>query len=276
MKPQAALRCVHLYSPDPERVAEFYCASYGMNLQPAGDRYFCIGAERRVGFSPGPSNKLRYAHFASTTADDFERFAENVSSLLKHPTLPEFGDEAKVITVADPDGNIIVFTPPMEEAVAVAPDAAPPAVLQHLALRTPSVPAMMAFYETALGFTASDLVQDDVGDVRAGFLRRDELHHALALCQAPAALFDHQSFETSGWDQMKEWADHMAARRVPIVWGIGRHGPGNDLFFMVRDPDGNLAEISAEIERCDPGRPAGHWVHEERTLNLWGKAIMRS
>jgi hypothetical protein len=27
---------------------------------------------------------------------------------------------------------------------------------------------------------------------------------------------------------------------------------------------------------CDEARPAGVWPHEERTLNLWGKAIMRS
>jgi catechol 2,3-dioxygenase len=45
---------------------------------------------------------------------------------------------------------------------------------------------------------------------------------------------------------------------------------------MVRDPDGNLAEISAEIEHCAEDRPAGLWPHEERTLNVWGKAIMRS
>jgi hypothetical protein len=45
---------------------------------------------------------------------------------------------------------------------------------------------------------------------------------------------------------------------------------------MVRDPDGNLAEISSEIEVCTPDRPMGIWKHEERTLNLWGKAIMRS
>ena len=98
----------------------------------------------------------------------------------------------------------------------------------------------------------------------------------LALFHAPVSCFDHQSFEAPDWASMKVWGDHMASLRVPIVWGIGRHGPGNDVFFMVRDPDGNLAEISAEIEHCEPGRPAGEWAHEERTLNLWGKAILRS
>ena len=75
---------------------------------------------------------------------------------------------------------------------------------------------------------------------------------------------------------MRDWADHMAALKETIVWGVGRHGPGNDVFFMVRDPDGNLAEISAEIEVCDPARPDGLWPHEPRTLNLWGLAIARA
>ena len=57
----------------------------------------------------------------------------------------------------------------------------------------------------------------------------------------------------------------MAKDGIPIHWGIGRHGPGNDVFFMVKDPDGNLLEISAEIEHCDPARPAGTWRHEQRT-----------
>ena len=82
--------------------------------------------------------------------------------------------------------------------------------------------------------------------------------------------------EAPDWDKLKNWADHMGRQRTTIVWGVGRHGPGNDVFFMVRDPDENLAEISSEIEVCKSDRPVGIWRHEERTLNLWGKAIMRT
>ncbi|MDR7299464.1 hypothetical protein J2X16_004834 [Pelomonas aquatica] len=68
----------------------------------------------------------------------------------------------------------------------------------------------------------------------------------------------------------------MSKARHELAWGIGRHGPGNDTFFMVRDPDGNLAEISCDLEKCPENREAGRWCHEPRTLNLWGSAIMRS
>jgi hypothetical protein len=64
--------------------------------------------------------------------------------------------------------------------------------------------------------------------------------------------------------------------RVPVKWGPGRHGPGNNLFLFVHDPDGNWVELSAEIEVVAPDRPLGFWPHEERTLNSWGSAPLRS
>jgi len=134
----------------------------------------------------------------------------------------------------------------------------------------------MAFYRDILGFIVSDRVEDDTSRVRACFLRTDTEHHALAVFDAPEIRHDHLSFETSGWTAVRDWADRLAALHMPIVWGVGRHGPGNDVFFMIRDPDGNLAEISAELEVCAPSRTEGLWPHGERTLNQWGMAIMRS
>jgi catechol 2,3-dioxygenase-like lactoylglutathione lyase family enzyme len=274
MEPQAALQCLHLYSPDPLQAARFYSATYGMAMAPAVGGYVCRGPGRELRLSEGPANQLRYAHYALADAGAWQAFAARVQGL-PHEALPADVAGSEALALKDPDGNLIVFTPP---TAAASTDATPlpPATLQHFALRTPNLPAMLAFYTEQLGFVLSDAVKDPEGALRACFLRTDALHHALALFFAPAACFDHQSFEAPDWASMKEWGDHMAALKVPIVWGIGRHGPGNDVFFMVRDPDGNLAEISSEIEHCAPGRPAGTWAHEERTLNLWGKAILRS
>jgi catechol 2,3-dioxygenase len=135
---------------------------------------------------------------------------------------------------------------------------------------------MLAFYRDELGFVLSDRVEDPQGLLRACFLRSDEEHHVLALFRSEETRFDHVSCETPDITRLIGWADRVAGRRVPIHWGIGRHGPGNDAFFMVKDPDDNLIEISAELERVDAARTAGTWPHEQRTLNLWGSAIMRS
>ncbi|MYE58966.1 MAG: glyoxalase, partial [Alphaproteobacteria bacterium] len=54
-----------------------------------------------------------------------------------------------------------------------------------------------------------------------------------------------------------------------------RHGPGNNLFFMIRDPHGDPVELSAEIERMPRGMAPRLWPAEERTLNLWGPGWIR-
>ena len=276
MELQAALQRIHLYSPDPLPLARFYCSSYGLVQEPAGDGFLCRGPGRQLEVSVGPANQLHYAQFEFASGSAWQAFFDRVQ-VLEHQALPAgFNGDASALALKDPDGNLLVFTPPSGAAPDVAETSLPPATLQHFALRTPSLPAMLAFYTSSLGFVLSDAVKDPEGTLRACFLRTDSLHHALALFFAPAACFDHQSFEAPDWASMRVWGDHMAALKVPIVWGIGRHGPGNDVFFMVRDPDGNLAEISSEIEHCASGRPAGLWPHEERTLNLWGKAILRS
>jgi len=55
----------------------------------------------------------------------------------------------------------------------------------------------------------------------------------------------------------------------------GRHGPGNNLFIFIEDPARNWIEISAELEVVHD-RAAQVWPHEEHTVNLWGRGILRS
>ena len=86
---------------------------------------------------------------------------------------------------------------------------------------------------------------------------------------------DHHCYETNGWLDIRDWADRMASLRIPLWWGPGRHGPGNNLFFMIEDPDGHKVEFSAELELMPQEMPHRTWPHEQRTLNLWGSAWMR-
>ena len=283
MELQAALQCLHLYSPAPLEAARFYRDTYGMTLEPAGggagaETYVCRAPGRQLMLSTGPANQLNYAHFGFHEDAAWKAFSARFEGRALEPLPPALRQLARAggaVSLRDPDGNNIVFTGPVDSDMA-APPGLPPAKLQHFALRTPQLDAMLDYYTRELGFMLSDAVRDEDGALRACFLRSNSLHHALALFFAPATCFDHQSFEAPDWASMQVWGDHMAKQRVPIVWGIGRHGPGNDVFFMVRDPDGNLAEISAEIEHCESGRQAGLWPHEARTLNLWGEAFLRT
>ncbi len=273
---EAALRRLHLQSPRPESLAQFYSRAYGLEVSRAGSVVGCAGPGREVYISPGTANQLHHALYTFNAPSRWQAFCDRVSDLRQidaasSPDLPR-----GAVSVIDPDGHRMVFALAEDPVISPSPGRLPAAMNQHFALRTTRIEEMLAFYRDRLGFVVSDRVLDPEGRLRACFLRTDALHHSLALFGAAITCFDHQSFETPSWNDLKDWADHMARERIEIVWGVGRHGPGNDAFFMVRDPDGNLAEISAEIETCAVDRMPGVWPHEERTLNLWGKAILRS
>jgi catechol 2,3-dioxygenase len=263
-----------LTSPDPERVAGFLEVAYAITRKPIAGGWQCAGRDRTLLVRSGAANRLAYFAYAFDSAQQLEALRRKLEGSATKPRAnpsPLFDDHA--YSVADPDGNVVAFG--LRGRSPVNGDEALPARLQHLALRTPNLDTMARFYES-LGFVVSDRVLDDAGILRACFLRTDHEHHALALFGSAEARFDHLSCETRDTAAVIAWADHMAASGIPIHWGVGRHGPGNDVFFMVKDPDGNLIEISADIEVCDASRPAGTWRHEQRTLNLWGTAIMRS
>ena len=67
----------------------------------------------------------------------------------------------------------------------------------------------------------------------------------------------------------------LAAQHVKVE-GPGRHAPGNTLFPFIHDLEGNRLEISTELEIVAPDRPVGEWPHEQRTLNNWGSAPLRT
>ncbi len=268
----AVLDQLELASPQVSVLAEFYGRSFGLKPNFSEDAAICAAPARVLRFRTGPANHLHAVWFRFLNLDKFNKFAERLRTA--NMSFTRSGESKPTLCVVDPDGRELHFrlsTAADEEAAAVTD-----ARLQHFAVRTPDPDALLSFYVDSLGFTVSDFVRDEEGILRAAFIRSDDEHHVLAIFRAAEARFDHFSCEVSDWTSLRDWADRMAAASVSLSWGVGRHGPGNDTFFMVEDPDGNLAEISAELEVCAPDRPAGLWPHCPETLNRWGVAIMRS
>jgi len=126
-----------------------------------------------------------------------------------------------------------------------------------------------------LGFQVTDRVVKTNGTLATCFTTSNHEHHTIACFRSDKKGIDHHSYEAGEWDHIKTWCDHFASHDIQLMWGPGRHGPGNNLFVFIEDADGNWIEISAELETVH-GRPIKNWPQTERTLNLWGKAIMRS
>jgi catechol 2,3-dioxygenase len=274
-------------SPRPGALAEFYASGLGMTKAPLGDgAYLLRGPGRRLIVGPGEAARQPFSAFALRDAAQlaaYRRFVEaRGADIMPSPT-PLF-DDRNAFAVRDPDGRFAVFGLPRPEHAQPAPGAGPAASiagrLQHVVVASSRFREMMAFYTATLGFLLSDTVHAEdgrggLGEVTVCFLRSHVEHHSFAVFRAPVSRADHHAYETSGWNDIKLWADHFAALEVPIWWGPGRHGAGNNLFFMVKDPDGNNVEISAELELMEKDQPGKQWAGGKRAINLWGEAWIR-
>ena len=244
MELQAALQSLHLFPPDPLGAAHFYSSTYDMAVTPVQNGYWCQGPGRQLELCTGPANQPHYAQFALHNDAAWQAFVIRVAQLPHHGLPAAFSGSLQAICLKDPDGNRMVFAPPGASAE-VAATRVLPAILQHFGMRTARLPAMLDFYMQQLGFVLSDVVKDAAGTLRACFLRTDVMHHALALFFASEGHFDHQSFEAPDWSIMQ----------VPIVWGTGRHGPGNDVFLWFPIPTETLPRSRRRSSIASPAVP---------------------
>jgi catechol 2,3-dioxygenase len=250
-------------------MAGFYARAFALAVDVDGGQWLCEGPQRRLHLRPGATNRLLESHFGLNDAKALRALELRIRATGTQVHLNLDRTDGG-FWVADPEGRRIFFAAGSQAQAATQPGLQ--ARLQHYALRSPAPMTLAQFYIDVLGFVPSDWVRDPHGSVTAVFLRTNALHHALAIYRAPKEGFDHLACEAHDWNALRDWADHMAREGIPMEQGVGRHGPGNDTFFMVKDPDGNRAEISADLEHCGQDRPAGEWPHAPRTLNLWDHA----
>ena len=274
----ATLNHLCLETAEPEPMREFYRDALGMTETEIGTGQWLMDAPgRRLLLTTGATGSLAYSGFALSSDEKLVALRAHVEGeggeAVDSPS-PLLQQGA--FAVRDPDGNTLCFGVERDETAATGSGDVIDGRLQHVVVASPDLPAMMDYYQRVLGFLPSDHVLADDGAVTAAFYRSDPKHHSFAAFHAEEKAFDHCAYETPSWNHIRDWADHLATFDIPIWWGPGRHGAGNNLFFMVLDPDGNKVEFSAELEHMDSDHPVRHWPHDRRTLNLWGNAWMRS
>lgn len=180
-------------------------------------------------------------------------------------------DAADGLSVIDPDGTTVHFHSPVHRQGENAADTGRrPIKFQHITLGTTDVQAMVDFFASTIGFRMSD----QLADGRFCWMRSDRDHHTLAAVDVGhGGDIDHHSYDLAEWEDFKAWCDRLTELDVPVQWGPGRHGPGNNLFIFFDDPAGNHIELSAEMEKFYDDRVVyvpRRWTPAPQTVNLWG------
>ncbi|OCR22428.1 glyoxalase [Pseudomonas syringae] len=273
----ARLCYLHLASKEPQRQIDFYRRMLDMDgLAQADDSWMLRGPQRAMLISPADHNGLLAAAF---DLGNQARLAELRLRLLENSCAVEDVDspllEPGAFLIRDPQGRQTIFGVSRADDRADRPGM--PGRLQHVVFQTTELEAMIDFYVNTVGFSISDNVVDHQnGQLMTCFLRSDDEHHTLAFFRGSKNEWDHHCYETNEWNDIRDWGDRFAKERITIFFGPGRHGPGNNLFFMVVDADRNRLELSAELEVTDASRQPGVWPQEEHTLNSWGRAWIRT
>lgn len=182
---------------------------------------------------------------------------------------PDMGD---TLWFNDPDGNRIEISVTSDEYLSPGANSTRrvllrPYTLQHVALYTPRLEEMVDFYTEALGFDISDWLLRE-----CAWLRCNNNHHSLLFMQGKQAL-DHVGYSIADGSELLRWADYLSRNQIPVLWGPGRHGAGNDLFLRFADSEGLHIELSAELQQYydrDVTTPPRLWHTREMALNLWG------
>ncbi len=277
-RPQSCLRAtlhdLELGSPDPTTLADFYRRALGYEIVDRGGALIGRAHHRHMMFRQGPAKTVCGVGYALPDAAELDRLRRRVE-LAGWPR--EDGPTAffsDAVSVRDPDGTKFSFGLPHPEPQ--PDDQGRPARIQHVVVASRDPARLVRFFLDVLGFTLSDDVVDEEGEIRTSFLRCSHEHHSFAVFKATEDRLDHHCYETTDWNLIRDWCDYLASEHISIQWGPGRHGPGSNLFIFIHDPDGNWVELSAELEGVTHDRPAGRWPHEERTLNSWGQGKLRS
>ncbi len=155
-------------------------------------------------------------------------------------------DEAVKAVIHDLDGNRIELVVPADDPAAADDAAGSARHLGHIVLWTPAerIAQQEAFY-ALLGFQVSDRTH-----IGMSFLRCNTDHHSIALAKNNSGRtgLQHVAFDIGSVDDvMREFA-RLRDEGVKCIWGVGRHGPGNNVFSYYRDPAGNVIEYYGDME----------------------------
>ncbi|CAN5216644.1 VOC family protein [soil metagenome] len=278
--PVCALRNVDLDTPDLTRSEAFYTSVWGLDLvtRHEGVTYLrATGTDHHVvALRQGNRAALTAITFRLDSEAEFESIAaasrQHGATLLTGPVPNPGPDGGKVMSIRAPGGCVLRFVHG-DEQHAPLPTGNRPERLAHVNVNSTDVDGLAAFYERALGFRLTDRSK------AMAFVRCNDDHHAIVVADAAVNGLNHVAFLMPSLEAVMRGSGHMIDAGFPIAWGIGRHGPGDNVFAYFIDPVGIVIEYTAEVLQVDDNyvvRGPSEWVWPPGRTDHWGIAAPKA
>lgn len=274
-----AIRDVELGVTDLVRTSDFYANAWGLTRLAAVDGshiFRAAGAEHHVLVLQSRSQAgLLSVGFAVRSAAEVDalhqRLLANEQTLVRGPgAQPAHLGGGYGLELAAPFGIRIRISAGVAAHQPMPESESLPQKLSHIVINSPDRVALGRWFIAHLGFKLSDTTRTQT------FLRCGTDHHSLALGDAESLSVNHVAYEMAGIDGVMYGTGRMLDHGFASEWGLGRHGPGSNVFNYFIDPEGVAIEYTAELDQVidahhQPGTPE-FWTNFPRRPCRWGVA----
>lgn len=266
------IRSVELNVRDIEATKAFYEAQWGLKEVARENGTVFMRATGRdhhvLSLHQAPKSALRAINLGAKTRADIDALHAQATALgasvIEAPReLAAIAGGGYGFSLTSPEGQRVNISAGVAENSDVEQDASRPERLSYVVLNAEKYDEQIKFYRDVLGFRLSDTT--DYMD----FLRCCEDHHSVAVARAGGASLNHMAYELPSVEGLLRGAGRMKQGGYEIGWGVGRHGPGDNVFSYFIEPNGFVTEFTTGMEQVK--NDAYEWHGPE----YWATAFLR-
>jgi catechol 2,3-dioxygenase-like lactoylglutathione lyase family enzyme len=273
------VRSIELGVRDLQQSAEFYTKIWALEeVASEGDtmHFRATGGEHHVlTIRERPKPALLGVHFSAP-----DRAAvDALCAKAKGYGIEVAGDPAALDPVAGggygfrfrtPDGLPMSISSDGVQHPNVVLDRSRPTKISHVVLNSARTEDQVPFFIDVLGFKLSDSTH------MMEFLRCSADHHSIAIFRNNGPSLNHVAYELPNIDGLMRGTGRLKQSGYDIEWGIGRHGPGSNVFSYFIEPNGFVAEYTTELDQLDDAthvpQDAQYWQKVMPNPDRWGIA----
>lgn len=271
------VRSIELRVPDMAATGAFYEGAWGLAevaRTPAARYLRGTGGEHHVVvLHQGSAGGLARINLATSDRPSVEALYERLRShgvqTVSEPAPIEGPGGGYGFAFIDREGRTFGISSDHTPHRDIATAADRPIKLSHVVLNSDATDEMAAAFTDLLGFRVRDRTR------MMTFLGCNSDHHSIAFARFGGARVNHIAFDVPSIDALMRGAGRMKAHDYRIQWGVGRHGPGSNVFAYFIDPNDFAIEYTAEMEQIDDGTyhvgTPEDWG-KRKTMDAWGLA----
>jgi catechol 2,3-dioxygenase len=248
------LRSIELGVHDLQKSAEFYRRVWALeDVAAEGDTIHLRGTGREhhvITLRERPRASLLGVHFSAAdraTVDGLHARAKAMGAKVggAPALMPASAGGGYGFQVSTPEGHPLSISSDLADHDTAIDDRSRPTKLSHVVLNSADVEKQTAFFLDVLGFKFSDRT------FLMDFVRCCSDHHSIAFARGNGPSLNHMAYEMPNIDGLMSGAGRVRKSGYEILWGVGRHGPGANVFSYFVEPNGFVIEYTTEVQQVD-------------------------